>query len=74
VQSGERRFAPPSKRVPSGKPGGEAGRDELQISDGARLLITNMAITGSTREELLVLMKKDLGLENADAILDRLSI
>lgn len=74
VQSRERRFAPPSERPPSGESGGEAAPDELQISDGARLLITNMAITGSTREELLVLMEKELGLENADAILERLSI
>jgi hypothetical protein len=74
VQSGERRFAPPNERPPSGEPGGEAGSDGLQISDGARLLITNMAITGSTREELLALMEKELGLENADAILERLSI
>jgi hypothetical protein len=74
VHSGERRFAHPNERPPSGEPGGEAGSDELQISDGARLLITNMAITGSTREELLALMEKELGLENADAILERLSI
>jgi hypothetical protein len=74
AQYRERRFAPPSERLQSGKLGGEAATDDLRISDGERLLITNMAITGSTREELLALMEKDLGLEDADAILERLSI
>ena len=33
-----------------------------------------MAITGSSREEMLDLMRDELGLENADAILESLSL
>jgi hypothetical protein len=68
----ERRFARASGRpdpVPSvmdGEP------DEVPISEGARLMITNLATAGTSREEILGLMRDELGLENADAILDRL--
>ena len=47
--------------------------DDLPISDGARLMITNMVTAGSSREEILGLMRDELGLENADAILDHLT-
>jgi hypothetical protein len=70
----KRRFPPSTEGA---KAGGRADRrepEELQISEGARLLITNMAVIGSTREEILGLMEDELGLENADAILDRLSL
>ena len=35
-------------------------------------MITNLATAGTSREEILGLMRDELGLENADAILDRL--
>jgi hypothetical protein len=70
----ERRFAPNSDGAEArGRPD-KREPEEPQISEGARLLITNMAVTGSTREEILGLMEDELGLENADAILDRLSL
>jgi len=69
----ERRFAPASER--RDEPGSiEGEQDELPISDGARLMITNLATTGTSREEILELMRNELGLEDAEAILDRLSI
>ena len=52
----------------------EGEPDEVPISDGARLMITNLATTGTSREEMLELMRNELGLEDAEAILDRLSI
>jgi hypothetical protein len=48
--------------------------EDLEISDGARLLITGMAATGNSREEILGLMESELGLENAEAILQSLSL
>lgn len=69
----ERRFAPASEgqgRVATEVAGEE---DDLPISDGARLMITNMVTAGSSREEILGLMRDELGLENADAILDHLT-
>jgi hypothetical protein len=69
----ERRFARASERRDEGA-GIEGEPDELPISDGARLMITNLATTGTSREEILELMRNELGLEDAEAILDRLSI
>jgi hypothetical protein len=68
----ERRFAPASER--QGRVATEVARepDDLPISEGARLLITNMVTLGSSREDILELMRDELGLENAEAILDRL--
>ena len=70
----ERRFAPASERREEGATSIEGEPDELPISDGARLMITNLATTGASREEILELMRNELGLEDAEAILDRLSI
>jgi hypothetical protein len=69
----ERRFAPASERRDEGA-SIEGEPDELPISDGARLMITNLATTGTSREEILELMRNELGLEDAEAILDRLTI
>jgi hypothetical protein len=67
----ERRFAPASEGRVATEVAGE--EDDLPISDGARLMITNMVTAGSSREEILGLMRDELGLENADAILDHLT-
>jgi hypothetical protein len=68
----ERRFAPTDGQRQPVPAGADRQPDELPISDGARLMITNMASAGSSREEILGLMRDELGLENAGAILDRL--
>lgn len=70
---GRRRFAPASER--SEKLDAETGREPggMEISDGTRLMVTNMITLGSSREEILAMMRDELGLENADAILARLS-
>ena len=59
----ERRFARASERRDEGA-GIEGEPDELPISDGARLMITNLATTGTSREEILELMRNELGLED----------
>ncbi len=69
----ERRFAPASESRSRVATEVAAKQDGLPISEGARLIITNLATTGASREEILSLMRDDLGLENADAILDRLA-
>jgi hypothetical protein len=67
-----RRFVPASEGI---EPAEIDGRpDDLGISDGARLMITGMAISGSSREEIMELMQDELGLENADAILRSLRL
>lgn len=70
----ERRFAPASERRDEGPTNMEGEPDEVPISDGTRLMITNLATTGTSREEILELMRNELGLEDAEAILDRLTI
>lgn len=70
----KRRFAPASERRDEGPTNMEGEPDEVPISDGTRLMITNLATTGASREEILELMRNELGLEDAEAILDRLSI
>lgn len=37
-------------------------------------MVTNLASVGTGREEILRLMRDDLGLENADAILERMKL
>jgi hypothetical protein len=69
----QRRFARASER--SDTLVAETGREPgaMEISDGTRLMVTNMITLGSSREEILAMMRDELGLENADAILARLS-
>jgi hypothetical protein len=82
----QRRFAPASERLEVARSEIDRHADDLQapddlqisdeghISDGLRLLITGMAITGSSREELLELMRVELGYEHPEAILDSLNL
>jgi hypothetical protein len=75
----QRRFAPASERtateqIENSRTEIQRIPDDLEISDGARIMITGMAITGSSREEMLDLMRDELGLENADAILESLNL
>src|SRR3954463_12217984 len=39
-----------------------AAADDLRISEGARLMITNMATLGNSREEILLHMRDELGI------------
>jgi hypothetical protein len=66
------RFAPSGEQPSAGSEAEEGG--DPRLSYGARLLITNMALGGSSREEILTVMRDELGLAHPEAILDRLSI
>ena len=71
------RSANPAERRRTGAPGSAPQSrppDELPLSEGARLMIANLATMGSSREEILAVMRDELGLENADAILDRMRL
>jgi hypothetical protein len=68
-----RRFAPAAEGDQTGRSPVVRQADELKISEGARLMITNLATAGTSREEILGLMRDVMGLENAEAILDQLS-
>jgi hypothetical protein len=46
----------------------------LQISDGTRLMITNMATLGNDREEILTHMRDELGIADAEGILRKLNL
>jgi hypothetical protein len=66
----------------SGRPesGGEAAESTvgaangLQISDGTRLMITNMATLGNDREEILTHLRDELGIADAEGILRKLNL
>jgi len=51
-----------------------AAADDLRISEGARLMITNMATLGNSREEILLHMRDELGIEDGERILRKLSL
>jgi hypothetical protein len=69
-----RRFAPSGERSGAARPEARREPDDLEISDGARLMITNMAAGGSSREQIIGVMRDELGLDNPDSILERLSL
>jgi hypothetical protein len=68
-----RRFAPASERSDALDTGTGTEPAGTEISEGTRLMVTNMITLGTSREEILTMMRDELGLENADAILTRLS-
>jgi hypothetical protein len=68
----ERRFAPASENQRGVATEAAAKRDELPISDGARLMITNLMTMGLSREKVLGLMRDELGMKDPEAILARL--
>jgi hypothetical protein len=69
-----RRLARTSEQSDNGGAPTQRDSDQPRISDGARLMITNMATQGRSREEILRIMRDELGLEDADAILESLSL
>jgi hypothetical protein len=68
-----RRFAPAAEGAQPGRTRVERHVGELEISEGARLMITNLATAGASREEILGQMRDVLGIENAESILNQLT-
>jgi hypothetical protein len=59
----------PGQGPPAGAPGGQ-GSGTGAFSDGARLLATQMAVAGSSRDEIRDRLRNDFGIEDASPILD----
>jgi hypothetical protein len=59
----------PASPVRPGKPESELPSDAA-TSEGARLLATQMAVAGSTRDEIAVRLLEEFGIEDASPILD----
>lgn len=59
---------PPAAEAP--RSGGKAPA----VSEGARLLATQMAVAGSTRDEIAWRLREEFGIEDASAILDEIGI
>ena len=62
--------APPPPEPPPVEPPQAAPR----VSDGARLLATQMAVAGSNRDEIAWRLHEEFGIQDASAILDEIGI
>jgi vacuolar-type H+-ATPase subunit H len=58
---------PPSAPAPS-------GRNDSGVSEGARLLATQMAVAGSTRDEIAWRLREEFAIHDSSAILDEIGL
>jgi hypothetical protein len=59
----------------SGDPAAQAPRqDASRVSEGARLLATQMAVAGSTRDEIAWRLREEFAIHDPSAILDEIGI
>jgi hypothetical protein len=63
--------APPEQPAPEQQP---AAADAPRVSEGARLLATQMAVAGSSRDEIAWRLREEFGIQDASAILDEIGI
>lgn len=49
-------------------------QDASRVSEGARLLATQMAVAGSTRDEIAWRLREEFAIQDATAILDEIGI
>ena len=69
------REAPPPAPAPELTPPPAAPpTDAPRVSEGARLLATQMAVAGSTRDEISWRLREEFGIQDATAILDEIGI
>ena len=64
---------PPHERAPAPQPV-EPARSSGRVSEGARMLATQMAVAGSTRDEISWRLREEFGIQDASAILDEVGI
>jgi hypothetical protein len=50
------------------------GATDSRVSEGARLLATQMAVAGSTRDEIAWRLREEFGIHDATAILDEIGL
>ena len=68
--------APPESapaQEPASKPAPATGNSG-HVSEGARLLATQMAVAGSTRDEIAWRLREEFGIQDSSAILDEIGI
>ncbi len=65
---------PPPRGVADGTAQPEAPQDTSRVSEGARLLATQMAVAGSTRDEIAWRLREEFAIHDASAILDEIGI
>jgi hypothetical protein len=63
---------PPAPQPPPVAAGG--GVADSRVSEGARLLATQMAVAGSTRDEIAWRLREEFGIHDATAILDEIGL
>lgn len=63
---------PPVPRAPAQPP--RAAASDPRASEGARLLATQMAVAGSTRDEIAWRLREEFGIHDATAILDEIGL
>ena len=67
------RRRPRRRRLPAA-PADEPPPQSPRVSEGARLLATQMAVAGSTRDEIAWRLREEFGIQDASAILDEIGI
>jgi hypothetical protein len=65
---------PPAGAVPPSPPAQPASEGTTGPSEGAHLLAAQMAVTGSTRDEIARRLREEFGIKDARAILDEIGI
>ncbi len=63
-------LAAPPEDEPRAQEPPEAG--DTRVSEGVKLLATQMSVAGSSREEIAVRLREDFGIDDADAIVAEL--
>jgi hypothetical protein len=55
-------------------PAAQAMAHDSGVSEGARLLATQMAVAGSTRDEIAWRLREEFGIHDSTAILDEIGL
>jgi hypothetical protein len=55
-------------------PAPQAAVFDSRVSEGARLLATQMAVAGSTRDEIAWRLREEFGIHDSTAILDEIGL
>ena len=68
------REEPPPPSAPEPPPAAQPAPSAPRVSEGARLLATQMAVAGSTRDEISWRLREEFGIQDSTAILDEIGI
>jgi hypothetical protein len=59
---------------PPPPPAAPSGRNDSRVSEGARLLATQMAVAGSSRDEIAWRLREEFAIQDSSAILDEIGL